>query len=172
MENQSVNSDEIYDATTPSADMPYSQRVRSIPWRIIPVAILYLYGGLVVLVSTVWVYMVFGGCAVIVNHTHYPSDSQIYVLMFGMILFGVHGCFVIAAGRYLWKRWWRGSILAFVGAIILLVLAYLPHCIVDRMPPGEEWPPPYCIKASAPFNNNPQPQINLPAGSNSGSPVE
>jgi hypothetical protein len=116
---------------------------RCFPWRIILVVLLYIYGGLLVFDSAAALFMLFSGCCVFVDHhRHLASDAQINVIMLGTILFGIHGCLAIAAGRYAWKQCWTRSIIVVAGAIVLAILTYMTSCIVDRLPPGMQWPPP------------------------------
>lgn len=135
-----TNSNDTNPYCSPSASSVSTEPARRcFPWRIIPVIMLCLYGGLMVLESMVWLFMVFGGCCVFISRTHLASDAQIWVLMLGTFLLGVHGCFAIAVGRYLWKQCWRRSIVAFAGAIVLLITASAVFCIVPRLPPGRQW---------------------------------
>lgn len=106
-------------------------------WLIIPVVLLYLYGGFMVLNSIIWLFMVVSGCSVTINHTHLASDTQIKFMMLGMILFGIHGCFAIALGRYLWRQSWRRCVVAIAGAIVLAIMVYLTIIIVQYLPPGQ-----------------------------------
>jgi hypothetical protein len=117
-------------------------RRRRFPWRIVPVVLLYLYGGLAVLDSVVYVFMVLGGCCVFIGNTHLASNAQISCIMLGMVLFGIHGCFAIAVGRYLWKQLWRRSVAAAAGAIVLVLIMCATSWVVHRLPPGMQWPPP------------------------------
>jgi hypothetical protein len=58
------------------------------------------------------------------------TDSQIYVILFLATLIGLHGCFVIAAGRFLLAGRWRQWIIAVTGAAFLLSLVcVIEYCI-------------------------------------------
>jgi uncharacterized membrane protein YedE/YeeE len=93
-----------------------------------------------VLNSVSTLYMLLGGCSLSIGRTR-ASEAQIVVVMFGMVILGIHGCFAIAVGRYLWKRRWKRSAIAFAGAIVLAIIVYATVCIVDHLPPGKPWPP-------------------------------
>jgi hypothetical protein len=123
-------------------------RCRRFPWRIVPVVLLYLYGGLAVLSGVVFAFLVQpGGVGMLIGdpqHPHYVyvmSNAQRCLAAFGWGLFGLHGCFAIAAARYLWKqRWWR-SVAAIAAAIVLVILVYVTFCNVHRLPPGRQLVP-------------------------------
>ena len=111
-------------------------------WRIVATVLLYFYGGLAVLDSAASLFMLLGGCGVLIGHRRLASDVQIGFIMFGAVLLGVHGCFAIALGRYVWKQHWRRSVAVVAGAIVLAIMVYMTGFIVDRLPPGEQFPPP------------------------------
>jgi uncharacterized membrane protein YedE/YeeE len=136
-------------AITPSEDNPYPSpeapdKSADLPRRrtrllIISVSLLYLYGAVVVLYSVTVLYMLFGGCSLSNGRTR-ASDAQIMVVMVGMAILGVHGCFAIATGGYIWKRRWRRSAIAFAGAVVLAFLVGATVIITNRLPPGKPLP--------------------------------
>ena len=116
---------------------------RRFPWRIVPVVLLYLYGGLAAVSSTWFVCISLWGCMLTLDpqhphHVYDMSESQRCFMALGMVFFGIHGCFAIAVGRYLWKQLWRRSVVAIAGAIILVVLMYVVLGFVHRVPPGRQ----------------------------------
>jgi hypothetical protein len=108
------------------------------PWRIVPVILFSLYGGIVVLNSVIFTYMVLGGCSVSVNRTHSASQAQTGVILAAAILMGIHGCCAIAVGRYIWKQRWQRSFIAFAGAVLLMILIGVCTLFVDQLPSGRQ----------------------------------
>jgi hypothetical protein len=123
------------------SSLPPKPARRRFRWRIIPVVLLSLYGGLAVLLGVDCVYNVLYGYDVLIDNTHFASNDQIQFMLLGNVFFGIHGCFAIAAGRYIWKRHWWRSVAAVAGAILLGIMWYASALVVYRMPPGPELPP-------------------------------
>jgi hypothetical protein len=123
-----------------SADVAMmSDSHRPSPWRIVPVILLYLYGGLNVLFSAAMMCMIQIGCSMNIDGTHSASASQLNVIMYWMILVGARGCFLIAAGRNVWsRRWIRGAVFLAI-AVVLYILSVITWHFVERMPPGKEF---------------------------------
>lgn len=108
------------------------------PWRVIPVVVLYVYGGLLVVLCLTTVYMLLGGCSISVDKNHRASNAQAWGMMLCHILIGVHGCFAIFAGRSLWKRHWRRCFIFFAGAVAVMITVAVTTYVVLRLPPGTE----------------------------------
>jgi hypothetical protein len=125
------------------SDMSATTPCHRFPWRIIPVVLLYVYGGLVAASSIWFVLISLWGCMLTHDpqhsqHVYDMSESQRYFMALGMVLFGCHGCFAVVSGRYLWKRrWWR-SAAAFAGAFVFVLLMYLALWFVGQQPPGRQ----------------------------------
>ncbi len=114
---------------------------RQFPWRVIPVVVLHIYGGLAVLSSGVTVFAILCGGSLCTDH-HFATDAQAYVIMFAWVLIGVYGCLLIAAARSVWRRCWKRSVVAIGAAVLLAAVVPLIGYIVSKMPPGRRWPPP------------------------------
>ena len=133
-------------ATGSNEDNPYrspaASGTRTAPTRggvwplIVPVGLLYFYGALVVLYGASFLYMLLGGCSLSDGRTQ-ASDAQVVGVMFGLVVLAIHGCFAIANGRYLWKRRWRRSAVAFAVAMVLAIIVGATIVIVNRLPPGK-----------------------------------
>ncbi len=108
-----------------SAGTPTEPVRKRFPWRIVPVIILYLYGGLLVLESVASC-----GWGVFFRVRYFGSSILVWGTICAWFLLGVHGCLAIAMGRHLWKQRWRRSVVTFAWAIVLLILAAGTWCIL------------------------------------------
>jgi len=123
--------------------MDITSPCHGLPGRIILAVLLYIYGGLVAASSVWFVLISLGGCMLTHDqqhsqHVYDMSEAQRHFVALGMVLFGCHGCFAIALGRYLWKRrWWR-SVAALAGAVVVVLLMYLALWFAGQLPPGRQ----------------------------------
>jgi len=128
----------------PASGVSTDHARRCSPWRIVSVVLLFIYGGLSLLVGVVSAFMLLAGCCMLIrdpqqpDHVYVVSDAQRLAMSLGWVLLGGHGCFAISLGRSLWKqRGWR-SVAAAAGAIVLAVMMYVTFCSVHRLPSGRQ----------------------------------
>jgi len=100
---------------------PRPVRQGRFPWRIVPVTLLYLYGGLALLDGVLGIGTIARGGSVLVNHRP-ASDLQVWGAALSFVGLGAHGACVIAAGRYLWQWRWRRCFVAIATALGLLLI--------------------------------------------------
>ncbi len=105
-------------------------------WRIIPIALLYVYGGLALVDGAIGTYLIFGGCSVMSgDHRHFASPIQRLLILFAQILLIPHGVAVIIAARTAWQSRWRRSMIAILVAVGIAIIAYIiAGPIVDQLP--------------------------------------
>jgi uncharacterized membrane protein len=118
--------------TPPSSDARDS--IRRFPWRVFPVALLCLYGGLVIACSLITAFAIVCGEMIFIGRGQIASDAQLYVILFGMIATSAHGCAAIVATRNIWKLRWKRSATAIMIAIVLAAVIYMLAAIVDQLP--------------------------------------
>jgi hypothetical protein len=108
------------------------------PWWILPVVLLYLYGGCFVVLGVTTVFMLLCGCSMSLDRNHSASNAQAWGIMLWHVLISVHGCLAIISGHSLWKRRWRRALVFLAGAVGVVVLLAVTMYIVLILPPGPE----------------------------------
>jgi len=115
-------------------------------WPIVPVALLYGYGGLALASGALFalvtlpggVCMLTGGSPQHPEHVYEMSNAQRLVAAFGWALSSLHGFLAIVAGRSLWRRRWRQGAIALVAGILVLTIMVWLSGVVHKLPPGRQ----------------------------------
>lgn len=93
-----------------TTERSFGRRVR---WRVIPVTLLYLYGGGLVMDGLIYLGVIYGLSITAIWRDLNEPDAKIaglYILLVGHAAIAV-GCLFLFAGRSLWcAHWWRGII--------------------------------------------------------------